>query len=150
VSPATLTITAASGSRAFGAALPAYTATIAGFVNGNTAASVTGLQFNTTATMSSNVGTFTITPFGATAPVSYLVGYVPGTLTISPAALVFTANSATRIYGAVNPAFSATFGSFVNDDNTAVVSGLTFTTPATTTSAVGDHAITPLGATAAN
>jgi hypothetical protein len=150
VNPATLTITAASGSRAFGAALPAYTATIAGFVNGDTAASVTGLQFNTTAAMNSNVGTFTITPFGATAPVSYLVGYVPGTLTISPAALVLTANSATPIYGAVNPAFSATFGSFVNGDNTAVVSGLTFTTPAPTTSAVGDHAITPLGATAAN
>jgi hypothetical protein len=100
--------------------------------------------------MSSNVGTFTITPFGATAPATYLVGYVPGTLTISPAALLLTANGATRIYGAVNPAFSATFGGFVNGDNTAVVSGLTFTTPATTTSAVGDYAITPLGATAAN
>jgi hypothetical protein len=75
---------------------------------------------------------------------------VPGTLTVNRASLTITAGDALRDFGAVNPAFSATFGGFVNGDNTAVVSGLTFTTPATTTSAVGDHAITPLGATAAN
>ncbi|MDP2136430.1 MAG: MBG domain-containing protein [Candidatus Didemnitutus sp.] len=145
-----LTITADNKIKTYGAALPTFTASFVGFVNGDTAASVTGLQFSTTATMGSNVGTFTITPFGATAPSTYLIGYVPGTLTISPTALTLTANNVQRLYGAANPAFGASYSGFVNGDTSAVVSGLVFSTPATPTSGVGGYAITPSGATAPN
>jgi filamentous hemagglutinin family protein len=145
-----LVITAADKTKIYGAALPTFTATYAGFVNGDTAANVTGLQFNTTATTGSNVGTYTITPFGATAPNNYTVGYVPGTLTINPAALTLTAISTSRIYGAANPTFDATYTGLVNGDASTVVTGLQLTTPATVTSNVGNYAITPTGATASN
>jgi len=67
---------------------------------------VTGLQFSTTATVGSNVGTYAITPFGASAT-NYALAYAPGTLTINSAALTITANSATKIYGAALPSFTA-------------------------------------------
>ena len=144
-----LTITANSLSKIYGAALPVFTASYAGLLNSDTPSVVTGLQFSTTATASSNVGTFAITPFGGTSA-SYALAYVPGILTISPAALSLAANSATRIYGAANPAFGATYAGFVNGDTAAVVTGLQFTTPATTASGVGGYAITPSGAVAQN
>ena len=68
-------IAADNQSKIYGAPLPTFTASYAGFVDGDTASVVTGLQFSTTATVGSNVGTYTITPFGATAPTYYLVSY---------------------------------------------------------------------------
>ncbi len=143
-----LTITADNQTKLYGAALPAFTATFAGFVNGDTSASVTGLQFSTTATMGSNVGTYTITPFGAVAPSTYVVGYVPGLLTISRAPLTITANNLSQLFGAPAPAFTASFSGLVNGDTSAVVSGLSFTTPPIL--AAGNFPIVPQGATAAN
>ena len=144
-----LTIAADNQSKIYGAALPAFTASYAGFVNGDTASVVTGLQFSTTATVGSNVGTYTITPFGATAA-NYLLAYVPGTLTINPAALTITANSASRLYGTGNPVFGASYAGFVNGDTSAVISGLTIASAATAASNVGSYAITPFGAATAN
>lgn len=144
-----LTISADNKAKIYGAALPTFTASYSGFVNGDTSSVVTGLQFNTTASASSNVGTYTITPFGATAP-NYQLAYVPGTLTINPAALTITAANAARIYGASNPAFSATFAGLVNGDTSAVVTGLTFGTTANSASQVGAYPITPANGTAAN
>ena len=143
-----LTITADNKTKTYGAALPAFTATFAGFVNGDTAASVTGLQFSTTATMGSNVGTYTITPFGAMAPSTYVVGYVPGTLTISRAPLTITANNISRLFGETVPPFTASFTGLVNGDTPAVVTGLTFSTAPT--SAPDAFTIMPLSAVAAN
>ena len=145
-----LTIAADNKTKIYGAPLPTFTANYAGFINSDTATSVTGLQFGTTATISSNVGTFTITPFGAVAPSYYTIGYVPGILTINPASLAITANNAARLYGAANPAFTASYAGFVNGDTSANVSGLQLTTPATTAANVGSYAITPSGATAPN
>lgn len=144
-----LTITAENKSKIYGSALPEFTATYTGLLAGDTPSVVTGLQFSTTATAGSNTGTYTITPFGASAG-NYTLAYVPGTLTISPAALTITANNSSRIYGAANPAFSASFSGFVNGDTSAVLAGLSFATPATATSSVGGYAITPSGGTAAN
>mgnify|MGYP001548587937 FL=1 len=144
-----LTIAADNKTKTYGAPLPAFTATYTGLANGDTPAVVTGLQFSTTASVGANVGTYTITPFGATSP-NYSIAYVPGSLTITSAALTITANSVTRLYGAANPSLTATFAGFVNGDTTSVVSGLSLTTTATTASHVGSYPITPSGATAAN
>lgn len=143
-----LTITANDQTMVYGSALPTFTASYAGFINGDTAASVTGLQFSTTATVGSNVGTYAITPFGATAPDYYTVNYVAGVLTITPAQLTITANSITRAFGADTPAFSATTTGFVNGDTVAVVSGLGFTTADTSTP--DEYLIIPGGASAPN
>lgn len=143
-----LTITADNKAKVYGAALPAFTASYAGFVNGDTSASVTGLQFTTSATLGSNVGTYTITPFGAVAPSTYVLGYVAGTLTISRAPLTITANSLSRLFGETTPPFTASVTGLVNGDAASVVTGLGFSTtpagnPATFT-------IIPLAAAAAN
>jgi len=145
-----LSIEADDKSQVYGAALPTFTASYDGFVNGDTASVVTGLQFSTTATIGSNVGTYSITPFGATAPNYYVVGYVPGTLTINPASLTITANDASRLYGGNNPEFGASYTGFVNGDTPAAVSGLTLTTTAETSSPVGSYPITASAGTAAN
>jgi len=149
INSAALTITANSATKIYGAALPSFTASYAGLVNGDTSSVVTGLQFNTTATAAANVGSFAITPFGALAT-NYTIGYVPGTLTINPAALTIAADSKSKAFGAANPALTASYTGLVNGDTAAVVSGLTLNSTATTASAVGSYPITAAGATADN
>src|SRR6185437_14226685 len=92
--------------------------------------------------------TYAIIPFGATAS-NYAIAFVNGTLRITPATLTITANDATRVYGAGNPAFGAGYSGFVNGDTSSVVSGLTLSPPPSPANA-GTHAIVPSGATAAN
>ncbi|MBI4265749.1 MAG: Ig-like domain repeat protein, partial [Acidobacteria bacterium] len=79
---------------------------------------------------------------------------VSQTLSIAKATLTVTASDASRVYGAPNPAFAASYGGFVNGD-TLETSGVTgspsFTTTATSTSAVASYAIAPgIGSLAAS
>ena len=70
---------------------------------------------------------------------------------VDPAALTIKANDASRVVGALNPAFSATATGFVNGDTLASLQGtLTFTTPATTSSPAGTYSITPAGLSSTN
>ena len=85
IAPVPLTITANNATRAFGAANPTFTATYAGFVNGNTPASLTGnLSCTTTATAASLPGPYPITCSGQTST-NYTITYVPGVLTVTAA-----------------------------------------------------------------
>ena len=85
VTPAVLTVTAANASRAYGAANPQFTASISGFVNGDTSSAVTGsANLTTTATASSTVGTYPITASqGTLAAANYSFAFVNGTLSIT-------------------------------------------------------------------
>ena len=66
VTPAALTVTAANETKAYGAANPTLTVSYSGFVNGDTAASLTTpATASTTATAASAVGTYPITASGA-------------------------------------------------------------------------------------
>jgi hypothetical protein len=90
ITPVPLTITANNATRAFGAANPAFTATYAGFVNGDTPASLTGtLACTTTAIATSPAGTYPITCSGQTST-NYTITYVPGVLTVTAAGPVLT------------------------------------------------------------
>ncbi|MBZ5513230.1 MAG: hypothetical protein LAN70_18945 [Acidobacteriia bacterium] len=64
-------------------------------------------------------------------------------LTIDPATLTYTANAASRSYGAGNPAFTGTVTGFVNGETlgTATTGALTFASAADATSNVGSYAI---------
>jgi hypothetical protein len=65
IAKAALTVTADNASRAFGQENPAFTATIPGFVRGDTAAVVSGaVEFTTTATTDSVTGSYPITRAG--------------------------------------------------------------------------------------
>ena len=80
VTPAPLTITADDKQRSAGVANPTLTASYAGFVNGDTAASLdTPVSLSTTAT--NHPGDYRITASGA-ADANYAITFVPGTLTI--------------------------------------------------------------------
>ncbi len=90
VAPAMLTIRADNKSKAYGAALRALTASYSGFVNGDTAASLTVQPtLSTTATTTSPAGTYPITVTGAVAA-NYTIQYVAGTLTVTPVGVTTT------------------------------------------------------------
>jgi RHS repeat-associated protein len=114
ITPAPLTITADSKTKPYGAALPTLTASYSGLVNGDTSASLaTPPALSTTATASSPVGTYPITASGA-ADSDYAIGYVPGTLTVTPATLAPTMTSQT--IGGFDP---ATVTWFLRSSNSA-------------------------------
>ena len=79
---APLTVRANDASKRFGAPLPAFTATVTGFVHGDSLASLAGaLTFSTTAVQHSPVGTYPIVPSGVSAS-NYTIAFIDGTLTI--------------------------------------------------------------------
>jgi filamentous hemagglutinin family protein len=149
ITRALLTISADSMSREYGLANPALTSTIAGLRNGDDASVISGLVLATPATIASGVGTYMIGVSGGSA-LNYDFAYAPGTLAITPASLTVTIDGKTRVYGASNPALTASITGFRNDDDDAVVSGLRLRTTAIVPSHVGDYLITGSGATAAN
>ena len=71
-------------------------------------------------------------------------------MTITPAPLTITADDKSKVYGDANPALTATYTGLVNDETSAVVSGLNISTAATTGSNVGTYTITAADGTAAN
>ncbi|HXI29135.1 MAG TPA: MBG domain-containing protein, partial [Vicinamibacterales bacterium] len=97
INQAALTITADNKSRIYGAANPTLTVSYAGLVNGDTAASLTTPPtVTTTATATSPIGTYPITPSGAVSG-NYTIGYVNGTLTVT------VAQSTTAVTSSSNP-----------------------------------------------
>jgi len=147
VTPVALTITADSKTKAYGAAVPALTASYAGFVNGDTSAALTTQPtLTTSATASSHVGTFTITAVGAVDS-DYTISYVSGTLTVTPVPLTITADSKTKVYGAALPGLTASYAGFVNGDTQAsLTTQPVLSTTATAASHVGTYVITVSGA----
>jgi filamentous hemagglutinin family protein len=107
---------------------------------------------------SANVGNYSIdvTPgsevFGQGLAGNYSITYQPGTLTVNPATLTYTATAASRTYGDANPAFSGTVTGFVLNDNlaNATTGTAAFSTPAPLNSNVGSYAINGSGLTAIN
>ena len=136
VTPAVLTVTANNATRGYGAANPVFTGTTTGLVNGDTVTTT----FTSTAVTNSPVGTYPIVPSVSGAALSnYTVNAVNGTLTITQnqSSLVINVNSASRSYGAANPAFSGTVTGVIPGDDVVV----TYVTAATPTSPAGNYAI---------
>jgi uncharacterized repeat protein (TIGR01451 family) len=100
-----LTVTANDKTRAYGAANPAFDAAYTGFVNDDTDANLEiKPTFQTTATASSPVGVYAITPQAGESQ-NYTFGpLVEGELTITQAPLTVVADDAARTDVAPNPA----------------------------------------------
>ncbi len=94
------------------------------------------------------------TTFTASQPgnANYLAAVpVTNILTVSKALLAVTSVNQNKTYGAVNPPLTATYTGFVNGDNSSsLTTPPTFSTTATTSSAVGTYPIVANGAAAAN
>jgi hypothetical protein len=118
ITPVPLTITANNQTKTYDGPMPALTAVYSGFVNGDTATSLTTAPtLSTTATAASHVGAYAITLSGAV-DLDYSITYIDGTLTITPRPITVTADAQTKVYGAADPAmtYQITSGNLVNGD----------------------------------
>ena len=165
VTPRPLILTANPLSRLYGGANPTSATATADvsanslLVNGDRVDSV---SVTSPAIASSGVGTYALDAsnavFGVGLASNYAITYRtnPTGLTITPAPLLvtYTANAATRLYGQSNPPLSGSVlasGLVNNETLSNVISGTAvFTTTATTTSNVGQYAITGSGLSAAS
>ena len=139
ITPATLQVSANSESKAYGAALPALTYSYSGLVNGNTSSVLSG-ALTTSASASSNVGSYGIDEGTLSAGSNYTIAYTAGTLTITPATLDVTADSESKTYGAALPTLTYSYSGLVNGDTSSVLSGA-LTTLASASSNVGSYGI---------
>jgi hypothetical protein len=151
VTPAPLTVTVDNQTKVYGAALPALTVHYSGFINGDTAASLTTAPtITTTATAASGVNTYPITAKGAVDP-NYTIAFVPGTLTVTPVPLTVTADNQSMVYGAGLPALTVHYSGFVNGDTAgSLTAAPTIATTASAASGVGSYSITATGAADTN
>jgi hypothetical protein len=148
VTPAALTISANNQSVGYGGTLPSLTSSFTGFVNGDTAASLTAQpSLSTTAAANSHAGSYLIAVGGA-ADADYTINNLNGTLTITPAPLTITANDQTMVYGTAVPTLTASFSGFMNGDSAAsLTTPVSLITSATASSPAGTYAILVSGAT---
>jgi len=145
ITPAPLSVTAASPSRLYGASNPTFTGKIVGIKNGDNITAT----YASVATPASPVGTYPIVPT-LVDPSSKLGNYTVtinnGTLTVNPAPLTITADNKTKILNAPNPALTPTYSGFVLGQGPGNLTGaLTCATTAITTTSVGSYPITCLG-----
>jgi hypothetical protein len=115
VNPAVLTVTASNASRFYGAANPALTYAITGFVNNDPASVVSGAPaLSTTATAGSAPGSYPITAdVSSLSAANYTFSPVNGTLTVTAAPL----SAAAANFGATAGApFSGTVATFTTPD----------------------------------
>ncbi len=119
VTPAPLTITASSPSMMYGGTPPSITAVYSGFVNNDSASSLsTQPTCSTLATSSSPVGGYASTCNGAADP-NYAISYGAGSVTVTPAPLQITALSVGVAYGSAVPTITPVPTGFVNGDTLA-------------------------------
>ena len=137
--PATVTPTAGQN-KVYGNPDPTLTYTTTNLVAGDS------LSVSLSRGVGENVGSYGIT-LGATGSSNYAITVENGTFTINPAVLTYTANSASRIYGAVNPTLGGAVTGFKNGDTlaSATTGTLTFNSAAMTTSDVGSYSINGSG-----
>lgn len=138
----TALITFDNFTREYGLPNPVFTFTVSGAILGDSLANVASGTGTTTATIGSNVGNYPITG-NFTSAAGYRIQFAPGTLAITPAMLLFTADSFVRYLGTANPLFTGTVTGFRNGDTVQSVfgNGVIWTSPAGILSPIGFYPI---------
>ncbi|SDA58693.1 gliding motility-associated C-terminal domain-containing protein, partial [Algoriphagus alkaliphilus] len=126
----------------YGEANPALTFSYTGLVNGDTKVT-TEPSISTTATQSSNVGTYPITLTGGEDQ-NYTITLVSGMLTIGKKDLTIRADDKQKTYGDANPVLTFSYSGLVNGD-TKVTTEPSISTTALASSNVGTYPITLAG-----
>ncbi len=146
VTPAPLQVTAPDVVTIYGQAVPTLTAIYSGFVNGDTPSNLTTpVGLSTTASPSSNVGTYPVVASGATSS-DYTVSYTNGSASITPATLTVTPDNQVEPYGTALPALTASYSGYVNGDTAAsLTTPVSLSTTATSGSDFGTYPITASG-----
>ena len=112
VTPAPLLVAADNQSKIYGSANPPITGTTTGLRNGDEITT----SFTTTADETSPVGGYAIVPSVSGSVSNYSVTITNGVLAVTPASLVVTADSASKVYGSANPAFTGVISGLLNGD----------------------------------
>ena len=151
VKPAPLVMKAENVTRKYYEDDPVFSYTCSGFVNNEDVSVITTQpSFSTESDKSSDVGTYTITPYGAVSA-NYAISYKSGTLTITQRDLTVIAEDKTREYGDVNPLFTFAYQGFVCDDDESVfLSNPNASCTAMPSSNVGTYTIESKGGSAKN
>ena len=151
IKPAKLTAKVNDASRLYGDGNPQFSSVYSGFVNNEDESVLTNPgRFITTATVTSEVGTYAIKQSGATAQ-NYVIDYEDGVLTVTKAPLTANVNSYTRKYGEQNPKFEINYSGLKNNETApAWTVEPTVSTIATPKSDVGVYEITATGGEAKN
>ena len=128
--------------REYGLPNPVFTFTVSGAILGDSAANVATGTGVTTATIGSNVGSYAITG-NFTSAAGYIIQFDPGTLAITPATLLFTADPFVRYLGTENPLFTGSVTGFRNGDTVQSVfgNGVIWSSPAGILSPIGYYPI---------
>jgi filamentous hemagglutinin family protein len=136
------TITMGNASREYGLDNPAFTFIVTGAILGDTAANVANGTATSVATKGSDVGNYAILG-NFTSAAGYRIQLMPGTLSITPATLFFTADPFVRYLGGPNPVFTGTVEGFRNGDTQQSVfgSGNIWSSPAGALSSVGYYPV---------
>ncbi len=116
------------------------TVSYSGFVNGETAASLTSLPTATTLPADSPVGSYAIEITGG-ASNNYVLMDDPDTLTITPAPLLITADGQTIFTGAAFPALTVSYNGLVNGDTPGTFNAAPNIAPYVTTDATADSPV---------
>ena len=159
ITPASLVVnySVANASSTYGTVATVGAATLTGVLNGDTVTPTVGVFSGSapvTLAANTSAGSY-IEKVTALSNSNYTIassGNVNGTLTINPATLTYTANAASRTYGAANPVLNGTVSGFVAGDTlaSATTGSLGFSTAATPSSNVGSYASTGSGLAANN
>ena len=151
IKPAKLTAKVNDASRLYGDGNPQFSSVYSGFVNNEDESVLTNPgRFITTATVTSEVGTYAIKQSGASAQ-NYVIDYEDGVLTVTKAPLTAYVNSYTRKYGEQNPKFEINYSGLKNNETApAWTVEPTVSTTATPKSDVGVYEITATGGEAKN
>ena len=137
-----LTVKVSNSLREYGDDNPQFNFSYTGFVNGeDERALATPPSATTTATKTSNVGTYPITISGGVAS-NYEFEYEPGELTVTKAPLSAKVNDATKVYSSENPAFTISYYGLKNNETVpAWTTQPTFQTEATQNSGVRQYEV---------
>ncbi|WP_266168898.1 YDG domain-containing protein [Dyella subtropica] len=118
-----------------------------GFVDGQTSTVLGGaLSYGGSSQGALNVGNYALTP-GGLASNNYAITYDSGTLSITPATLIYVATPVKVYTGQAIPPLTGTVTGFQGNDTlaNATTGSLSFTTPATPQSPAGHYAMTGSG-----
>ncbi|MFG1422819.1 MBG domain-containing protein [Roseixanthobacter liquoris] len=142
----TVTITADAATKTYGDAVAPTAYTLSGETAG-VAGAYLGIDsgaFTAGPTLAStggaagaDVGGYTITASGATTDLGFAITYGAGTLTVDPATLIVTADDGTLVYGDPVPTLGYGASGWKNGQTDSLLTGVSVTTDATSTSDVG-------------
>jgi LPXTG-site transpeptidase (sortase) family protein len=114
-----LTVTALDQTMIYGDPEPVFTFTYTGFQGSDTSAVLTTQPTCQVLPAHNAIGTYPITCSGGVDE-NYVFSYTPGTLTVTPRALVATPANKSKVYGDIFTAFTGTFTGAIGSDSITV------------------------------